>query len=137
MLPQILPGADRLVTKATQSSQPVRNREWKASTDVGRVCTAWQQELADLAWLLIEVGLDEALVVDPDVDVQEVDTSCLQIVVKGELDRGVKGVAVHHELLQLLLRPLPDKEDVIYEPPPEVDCCSWGDLLRSVRFIRV
>ena len=124
MLPQILPGADRLVIKATQSSQPVRNREWKASTDVGRVCTAWQQELADLAWLLIEVGLNEALVINPDVDVQEVDTPCLQIVVKGELDRGVKGVAVHHELLQLLLRPLPDEEDVIDEPPPHVDCCS-------------
>ena len=91
MLPQILPGADRLVTKATQSSQPVRNREWKASTDVGRVCTAWQQELADLAWLLIEVGLDEALVVDPNVDVQEVDTPCLEIVVEGELDRGMEG----------------------------------------------
>ena len=58
---------------------------------MGRVCTAWQQELADLAWLLIEVGLDEALVINPDVDVQEVDTPCLQIVVKGELDRGMEG----------------------------------------------
>ena len=85
------------------------------------MCTAWQQELADLSWLLIEVGLDEALVVDPNVDVQLADTPCLKVVVKGELDRGVKGVAVHHELLQLLLRPLPDKEVVIDEPPPHVD----------------
>ena len=121
MLPQILPGADGEVVKAAQSSQSVGNREWKASADVGRVCTAWQQELADLAWLLKEVGLDEALVVNPDVDVQEVDTPCLEIVVKGELDRGMETVAVHHELLELLLRPLPDEEDVIYKPPPEMD----------------
>ena len=58
MLPQILPGVGREVVKAAQSSQPVGNREWKASTDVRRVCTTWQQELADLAWLLIEVGLE-------------------------------------------------------------------------------
>ena len=96
MLPQILPGANGEV-KAAQSSQSVGNREWKTSTDVGRMRAARQQELADLAWLLIQVGLDEALVINPDVDVQEVDTPCLQIVVKGELDRGVKGVAVHHD----------------------------------------
>ena len=58
MLPKILPGADGEVVKAAQSSQPVGNRERKTSADVGRVCTAWQQELADLAWLLIEVGLE-------------------------------------------------------------------------------
>ena len=45
---------------------------------------------------MIEVGLDEAFVVDPDVDVQEVDRSCLQVVVKGELDGGVEVVAVHY-----------------------------------------
>ena len=58
MLPQILPGAGREVVKAAQSSQPVGNRDWKAFADFGRVCTAWQQQLADLAWLLIEVGLE-------------------------------------------------------------------------------
>ena len=75
MLPQILPGAGREVVKAAQSSQPVGNRERKAFADVGRVCTAWQQELADLARLLIEVGLDEALVINPDVDIHHFSTT--------------------------------------------------------------
>ena len=49
--------------------------------------------------------MDETLLFDPDVDVKKVDTPCLEVVVKGEFDGGVEVVAVHHELLQLLLRP--------------------------------
>ena len=64
---------------------------------------AWKKELADLAWFLVEVGLNEALFVNPDVDVQKVYSSRLKVVVKGKLDGGMEGVAVHHELLQLLL----------------------------------
>ena len=50
-------------------------------------------------------------------------------VVKGELDGGVELVAVHYELLQLLLRPLPDKEDVINESPTQMHCCSDCSLI--------
>ena len=31
-----------------------------------------QKKLTDFAWLLVQVGLDEALLINPDVDVQEV-----------------------------------------------------------------
>ena len=72
---------------------------------------AGEQQLADLAWFLVEVGLNEATAVDPDVDVQKVDSPCVDVVLKGELDRWVVVVAVLDELVQLLLRPLPDEED--------------------------
>ena len=112
MLLQFLPGTGGLLREAAQSSHPVGNGKWQAAADVRRVSTAWQQQLTDFAWLLIEIRLNESIAVNPYVDVKEVDGSCAQIVVKGELDGGVEVVAVLDELLQLLLRPLPDKKDL-------------------------
>ena len=102
MLFEILPGAGGLVSEAAESSHPVCNGKRKAAADVRWVSTAGQQQLADFAFLLIEVSLDESVVVNPNVDVQEVDGSCVDVVVKGELDGWMKAVAVVHELLQLL-----------------------------------
>ena len=68
---------------------------------------AGEQQLADLAWFLVEVGLNEATAVDPDVDVEKVDSPCVDVVLKSELYRWVEVVAVLHELDQLLLVVLP------------------------------
>ena len=73
MLFEVLPGAGGLVSEAAESPHPVGNGKGKAAADVGRVSTAGQQQLADFAWLLLQVDLDEAVAVNPNVDVQEVD----------------------------------------------------------------
>ena len=69
MLLEVLPGAGGLVSQAAESPYPVGNGERKAAADVGRVGTTGQQQLADFAWLLIEISLDVAVVVNPNVDV--------------------------------------------------------------------
>ena len=50
MLFEVLPGAGGLVCEATESPHPVGDGKRKAAADVGRVGTAGQQKLADLAW---------------------------------------------------------------------------------------
>ena len=92
MLLQLLPGTGRLLREAAQSPDPVGNGKWKAAADVRRVSTAWQQQLANFSWLLIQISLDESIAINPNVDVQEVDSSCAEVVVKGELDGGVEVV---------------------------------------------
>ena len=69
MLFEVLPWTGGLVSETAKSSYPVGNREGKAATDVRWVGATGQQKLADLAWLLVKVGLDEALFVDPNVDI--------------------------------------------------------------------
>ena len=60
MLLQFLPGTGGLLREAAQSSHPVGNGKWQAAADVRRVSTAWQQQLTDFAWLLIEIRLNES-----------------------------------------------------------------------------
>ena len=74
MLLKVLPGAGGLVSEAAESSHPVGNGERKAAADVGRVGTAWHQQLANFSWLLIQISLDEAVAINPNVDVQEVNS---------------------------------------------------------------
>ena len=124
MLLKVLPDAGGLVSEAAESSHSVCNGEGEATADVGWMGAAGQQKLANFSRLLIQISLDESIPINPNVDVQEVDSSCAEVVVEGELDGGVEVVAVHHELLQLLLRPLPDEKDVINVSPPHVHCCS-------------
>ena len=124
MLLEVLPWTGGLVVEAAESPHSVSNGKWKTSADMGWMRAARQQELTDLAWLLVQISLDVTFGVDPNVDVQKVDRPGVEVVVEGELDGGVVVVAVHHELFQLLLQPLPDEEDVINEPPPHVHCCS-------------
>ena len=65
--------AGGLVGEAAESPHPVGNGKGKAAADVRRMSTAGQQQLADFAWLLIQVSLDKPAAVNPYVDVQEVD----------------------------------------------------------------
>ena len=73
------------------------------------------------ARLLVYVRLDDTGLVNPDLDIQDVDTPCYLVVLKGELDGGIECVAMDHELLQLLLGSIPDKENNNYKPSPQVD----------------
>ena len=74
MLLEVLPGADRLVSETAESSHPVGNGEREAAADVGWVGAAGQQQLANFSWLLIQISLDEAVAINPNVDVQEVNS---------------------------------------------------------------
>ena len=98
-----MPGAGGLVGEAAESPHPVGNGKWKAATNVRWVGTAGKQQLADLAWLLIQIRLNESIAINPDVDVKEVDGPRVDVVVKGELDGRMEVVAVLDELFQLLL----------------------------------
>ena len=95
MLLEVLPGAGGLVSQAAESPYPVGNGERKAAADVGRVGTTGQQQLADFAWLLIEIRLNESIAVNPYVDVKEVDGSCANC------------CSINHLIISVLL-PLPD-----------------------------
>ena len=94
MLFEVLPWTGGLVSEAAESPYPVGNWKGEAATDVRWVGATGQQKLTDFAWLLVQVGLDEALLINPDVDVQEVYWSRLKVVIKRELDGWVEVVAV-------------------------------------------
>ena len=87
MLFEVLPGAGRLVSKAAQSSYSVGNGEREAAADVGWVCAARQQQLANFSWLLIQISLDESVAINPNVDVQKVDKLCTFCPLRGHWEK--------------------------------------------------
>ena len=89
--------------------------------------------MPDLARLLVDVRLDDAVLVNSDVDIQYIDTPCQLVLLKDELDGGVGGVKMDYEFLQLLLCPGPE---TIYKSSPQVDCNAGHIVtLISLKFL--
>ena len=53
----------------------------------------WKQELAHLAWLLVQICPKVSVFIYPDMDAQKVNTPCLDITLKSKLDGVVERVA--------------------------------------------